>query len=80
MQLAWQQGELSLFLHYGMNTYTDKEWGDGTESPKLFNPTGLNATQWAIVAKETGFKFMVIVAKVSNRTGQKQIKSCLNYQ
>ena len=42
-QLAYQETEFYAFFHFGMNTYTDREWGDGTEDPKLFNPAKLDA-------------------------------------
>ena len=45
-QLLWQTDELAIFLHFGVNTFTDREWGDGTESPAIFNPVGLDARQW----------------------------------
>ncbi|HTH30430.1 MAG TPA: hypothetical protein VL946_03725, partial [Lacibacter sp.] len=42
-QLRWQKLELTAFFHFGVNTFTDKEWGDGSESPSIFNPALLNA-------------------------------------
>jgi alpha-L-fucosidase len=62
-QLAWQRDELAIFVHFGMNTFTDREWGDGTESPSLFNPTQLDARQWARSAKAAGAKAMILTAK-----------------
>ncbi|HZO91020.1 MAG TPA: alpha-L-fucosidase [Chthonomonadaceae bacterium] len=62
-QLAWQEAELSLFLHFGMNTFTNREWGDGEEDPGLFNPTALDARQWVQVAREAGFKYLILTAK-----------------
>lgn len=41
-QIEWQKMEFTAFLHFGINTFTGKEWGDGTESPAVFNPTELN--------------------------------------
>lgn len=62
-QLAWQEAELSLFLHFGMNTFTDREWGEGTEDPQWFNPTELSARQWVQTAQEAGFKYLILTAK-----------------
>ncbi len=62
-QLAWQRDELALFVHFGVNTFTDREWGDGTESPSIFNPTRLDARQWVRSAKAAGAKSMVLTAK-----------------
>lgn len=53
-QLKWQQRELIMFLHFGVNTFTDSEWGTGNENPAIFNPTGLNADQWVDAAVEAG--------------------------
>jgi alpha-L-fucosidase len=62
-QLEWQGDELALFLHFGVNTFTDREWGDGTENPAIFNPTRLDARQWARSAKDAGAKAMILTAK-----------------
>ncbi len=62
-QLAWQRDELALFLHFGVNTFTDREWGDGTEDPAVFVPERLDARQWAGAAKAAGFRAMILTAK-----------------
>lgn len=62
-QLLWQQMETTAFLHFTVNTFTDKEWGDGTEDPKVFNPTHLDARQWIRSLKNAGFKLAIITAK-----------------
>ena len=62
-QLAWQRGEISIFLHFGVNTFTDREWGEGKENPKIFNPTQLDARQWVRAAKAGGAKIVILTAK-----------------
>ncbi|MEX2273141.1 MAG: alpha-L-fucosidase [Vicinamibacterales bacterium] len=62
-QLAWQREELALFIHFGINTFTDREWGDGREDPSLFAPAALDARQWARAARAGGFRAMVLTAK-----------------
>ncbi|KAF7805636.1 alpha-L-fucosidase 1 [Senna tora] len=62
-QLQWQLGDMAMFLHFGMNTFTGTEWGFGRADPSLFNPTHLNATQWVRVAKDSGFSRLILTAK-----------------
>src|SRR4051812_9641661 len=62
-QIAWQQRETTAFLHFTVNTFTGKEWGDGTESPSIFNPIDFDARKIIKTLKETGFKMAIITAK-----------------
>ncbi|OXG04852.1 alpha-L-fucosidase [Flavobacterium araucananum] len=62
-QIDWQEMEFYAFVHFSLNTFTNKEWGYGDESPELFNPTNLDVRQWARVAKEAGMKGIILVAK-----------------
>jgi alpha-L-fucosidase len=64
-QLHWQQLELTGFLHIGLNTFTNtnKEWGNGTESPTLFSPAVLDAQQWVKTCKAGGIKQVILTAK-----------------
>jgi alpha-L-fucosidase len=62
-QLAWQRDELAMFIHFGVNTFTDREWGDGREDPSIFAPVRLDARQWARTARDAGFRTMILTAK-----------------
>jgi alpha-L-fucosidase len=62
-QWAWQQLEFIGFIHYTVNAFTDREWGDGTEDPAIFNPTALDVGQWVKTCKEAGMKLIVLTAK-----------------
>ena len=62
-QLEWQHDELAIFLHFGVNTFTDREWGDGREDPAIFSPTQLDARQWTRVARDAGARVLILTAK-----------------
>jgi alpha-L-fucosidase len=62
-QLTWQKMETNAFIHFTVNTFTDKEWGEGTEDEKIFNPTHLDARQWIKALKDAGFKMAILTAK-----------------
>jgi len=62
-QLRWQRLELTAFIHFGMNTFTGREWGDGKTPPETFNPSNLDAKQWVTTLKNSGFKQVILTAK-----------------
>jgi alpha-L-fucosidase len=62
-QLEWQRDELAMFIHFGVNTFTNREWGDGKEDPRIFAPARLDARQWTRAARAAGFRAMILTAK-----------------
>lgn len=62
-QLRWHDMEFYGMVHFGLNTFTDREWGYGDESPELFNPTAFDATQIVGLAREAGMKGLILVCK-----------------
>ena len=62
-QVAWQRMEMNMFCHFGPNTFTGLEWGEGTEAEDIFNPIALNCDQWVSVAKKAGFQGIILTAK-----------------
>ena len=62
-QVEWLNREMSAFFHFGINTFTDMEWGDGTENPSIFNPTELDCRQWIKSIRDVGFTSAILTAK-----------------
>lgn len=62
-QLAWQRMEYGMFCHFGINTFHNEEWTDGTKDPATFLPTDFNGRQWAETAKAAGMRYLVVTAK-----------------
>jgi alpha-L-fucosidase len=62
-QLDWQGLEMGAIIHFGTNTFLDREWGDGTASPPVFNPEHVDTDQWMEAARGAGIRYVVLVAK-----------------
>jgi alpha-L-fucosidase len=62
-QVEWQDLEFGVIVHFGMNTFMDREWGDGTASPATFDPTEFDPEQWMRAVQASGAKYVVLVAK-----------------
>ena len=62
-QIRWQELEFYAFIHFGMNTSTDREWGSGKESPAIFEPSELNTDQWVESCVSAGMKGLILTCK-----------------
>ncbi|MBN2181877.1 MAG: alpha-L-fucosidase [Sedimentisphaerales bacterium] len=62
-QLEWHKGEFICFIHFGVNTFTAREWGTGMEDPKIFNPEKLDTDQWCRMMKAAGMTEAILTVK-----------------
>jgi len=62
-QVDWQDLEFGVIIHFSTNTFLDREWGDGTADPSVFNPTQFNPDQWMKAIRDSGARYVVFVAK-----------------
>ncbi|HVS97917.1 MAG TPA: alpha-L-fucosidase, partial [Puia sp.] len=63
----WQRAQIArkygMFIHFGINTFCDEEWTDGTRPPSVYHPSGIDAEQWIATAKAAGMKYVILVTK-----------------
>src|ERR1700753_2724476 len=59
-QTAWQDLEFDVIIHFSTNTFPDREWGDGTADPSVFNPTQFDPDQWMKAIRDSGAKYVVL--------------------
>lgn len=62
-QVEWQDLEIGALIHFGTNTFLDREWGDGHAGAKVFNPAQLDVDQWMRAIQAAGGKYVILVAK-----------------
>jgi len=62
-QISWQDLEMGAIIHFGPNTFMDREWGDGTAAPSVFNPSKVDPEQWMQAIQAAGIHYVVFVAK-----------------
>lgn len=62
-QIQWQDLEMAAIIHFGPNTFLDREWGDGTADPKIFDPSQFDPEQWVKALKAAGIRYVIMVAK-----------------
>jgi alpha-L-fucosidase len=62
-QVEWQDLEFGVIIHFGLNTFQDREWGDGTADPRVFDPSAFDPEQWMRAIKAAGAKYVVMVSK-----------------
>ena len=62
-QVSFQRTEFYAFVHFTVNTFTNREWGDGTEDPAIFNPVHFDAKQWVSAVAEAGMKGLILTCK-----------------